>query len=443
MPTLDQVYQYIKSTPFETRKQQYESFGLGGAFGDFRGTTEQNTTLYNKTLSGGATVPLGSAERTKQLLEQGNVLGQQASAITGKTFEPAIFGVQPPPPPPTAQDVISETTPTTTQNIYDLLFEQAKKGTEGETKEATFDLAAATTRGAKTIQRDVGTLQRTAQEGIAELGLAGEKKQAQIGEQAAGFGGAFSGVTKKSQAEIAQEVATKQTSIRAKLGDSLYNAFSDFEKNFGTKFLESLSIPEAEQFTKLPIQVRGIVMQNYQEAIEKAEEKAQKIALGTLEKLGYTVVGGQIVQTLAGRREERIATEPLTPTTAQKEYEFALTQGFKGSFLDYQKLKATQFGTEGTTKEPKVAPSPGFFDAKIEGSVREDFVSLKGQGKAPAETYDTLRTLYSPQEVNDQALKDLVGIKEELPSPEGIADEWISEGQGFFERLKLIPRIFK
>lgn len=336
MATLDQVYQYIKSTPFETRKQQYESFGLGGAFGDFRGTTEQNTALFNK----GQTP---TAESTKKLLEQGNVLGQQASLTTGKTFEPAIFGVQPPPPPPTAQDVISETTPTTTQNIYDLLFEQAKKGTEGETKEATFDLAAATTRGTETIGRDVATLQRTAQEGISELGLAGEKKQAQIGEKAAGFGGAFSGITKKSQAEIAQEVATKQTSLKAKLGDFLYNTFSDFEKNFGTKFLESLSIPEAQQFTKLPAPVRGAVMVQYQEAIQKAEEKAQKGVVDALDKLGFVVIGGQIVQKPSEARAEAGALRAETSSDiAQRRLELAEEAAARAERKAGEEPKGTQ-----------------------------------------------------------------------------------------------------
>ena len=46
-------------------------------------------------------------------------------------------------------------------------------------------------------------------------------------------------------------------------------------------------------------------MNTYQQAVEKAQEKAQKSAADTLEKLGYVVVGGKLVSTLAGRTAER------------------------------------------------------------------------------------------------------------------------------------------
>lgn len=68
--------------------------------------------------------------------------------------------------------------------------------------------------------------------------------------------------------------------------------------------------------------------------------------------------------------------------------------------------------------ETKLTPSPGFFDAKVESSAREDFVSLTGQYKNPAQpteeekqnTFNTLRSLYSQQEITNEALQNLVGI---------------------------------
>lgn len=294
--TAQSVVDFLKSqgkpSDFNSRKSSYDASGLAGAFGDYRGTAEQNTTLLRRLQ--GSQTPQVEQRQLAPTTPGG------ASIPEGVTYDPKtnISTVTP-------REVIDETTPSQTQNAYDILFDQEKRATAQEQSDLTTGLAAQTTRGAETLERGVSTLKRTAQEGISALGARGAQAQERIGEQAAGFGGAFSGTTKKSQAEVAQEVATKQQSIKAKLGDQLYNTFTDFEKNFGTKFLESLSIPEAEQFTKLPAPVRGIVMQNYQDAIQKAEEKAQKNALGTLEKLGYTVVGGQLVQTLAGRTAER------------------------------------------------------------------------------------------------------------------------------------------
>jgi len=300
MPTLNtatSIVDYLKSqgkpTDFNSRKALYESSGLSGAFGDYRGTAEQNTTLLRKI-----SVPA----QTKTQLAEPEIQNGPTTSITE----------------PTPREVITDTTPQTSQNIYDLLFEQERKNVQPEISEATTALEATTTRGAEGLGRDVATLKRTAQEGVTSLEQKGTQAKERVAESAAGFGGAFSGSTKKSQAEIAQEVATKQQSIKTKLGDQLYGAFTDFERNYGTKFLESLSIPEAEQFTKLPAPVRGIVMQNYQEAITKAEEKAQKTALSTLEKLGFAVVGGQIVPSFEREKFEQEET--------RRKDEFAITE---------------------------------------------------------------------------------------------------------------------
>lgn len=273
--TATSIVDFLKSqgkpSDFASRKSIYDTSGLASAFGDYRGTSEQNVTLLKK--------------------------------LSTPTVSPTLTPTTE--PKPTAKDVVDQTTPTTISSAFDLEKSDADKALEEEKKGLTFDLSGVATRGAEELQRGVETLKRTAGEQAAELATKGAQEIIKTGEQFAAAGLFRSGKREKSQAEIAQEVATKQSSIQAKLGDQLYNTFTDFEKNYGTKFLESLSIPEAQQFTKLPAPVRGIVMQNYQEAISKAEDKAQKNALSTLEKLGYTVVGGQIVQTLAGRSAER------------------------------------------------------------------------------------------------------------------------------------------
>ena len=84
----------------------------------------------------------------------------------------------------------------------------------------------------------------------------------------------------------------------------------------------------------------------------------------------------------------------------------------------------------------KLQPSMGFFDTKIESSVREDFVQLQNTWKnklSPTDdekesTLRTLRSLYSPQEVTDNALKQLIGIPIESPkTADEVATDWLQD----------------
>ena len=73
----------------------------------------------------------------------------------------------------------------------------------------------------------------------------------------------------------------------------------------------------------------------------------------------------------------------------------------------------------GRKDEREVKPSTGFFDSKIESSVREDFVELSNRYKNPVTpteeekglTFKTLRNLYSSQEASDDALRSLIGVQ--------------------------------
>jgi hypothetical protein len=67
-------------------------------------------------------------------------------------------------------------------------------------------------------------------------------------------------------------------------------------------------------------------------------------------------------------------------------------------------------------KEKGTKQSTGFSDSEIEADFREDGASLKLQVRAGGltmeEAYAQLRDLYSPSEVNDQAIKDYLGMKD-------------------------------
>lgn len=310
-----------KPSDFNSRSSLYASSGLKDAFGDYRGTSEQNVTLLKKLSIPNVSATQSQGSNLPTVIEDGSGGYYFETPATDTTPRTRVRGYNVPPEykdfyirevdrlqgqsTATPKDVIADTTPSTIQNIYDLAKSDEEKAADAVKTEDSMALAGTAARASISLQRDVNTLNRTATEGLFDLATAGTKKKEAIGERAAGFGGAGSGVTRASQAEVAQEVAMKQDRVKAKLGDSLYNTFSDFEKSYGTEFLGKLSIPEAESFSKLPVAVRGIVMQNYQNAIEKANVTASKNALSTLEKLGYTVVGGQVVQTLAGKSAER------------------------------------------------------------------------------------------------------------------------------------------
>ena len=360
-----------KASDFGSRTNLYNTSGLSGAFGDYRGTAEQNTALLSRLKT---TAPTATSTQAAGF----QTTGTQAGDIASGLIQNGAYT------PPTPKDVIDQTGPSTISSAFDLELSDAEKAADAEKAQLSMDLGAETTRGAEGLGRDVATLKRTADEGITDLQMAGDKKQEGIGEGAAGFGGAFSGTTKKSQAEVAKEVAMKQDRVRANLGDALYNQFSAFEQQFGTEFLSSLSIPEAEQFSKLPAPVRGIVMKNYQDAIGKAEEKAKKGVVDALEKLGYTVVGGQIFQTLAGKSDARAEANAAKADIPSDIAEFnyrkengLLPPGIKTPD-DWDKYKATQFGTEdsgggGSTTFTKSQLNSGAATARIP---IEDFKQL-------------------------------------------------------------------
>ena len=274
--TSTSVVDFLKSqnkpSDFNSRLSLYESSGLKDAFGDYRGTTEQNTTLLTRLQGTSQPAPAQPALPSSNLQ-------------------------------PSPEEVINGTGPSTISSITDLT-----RGEEEsvEEKQARIEAEGQLARGGEGLTRDLAGLQRGAESKVSAYGKKGEQLSSRVAEEAAGFGGSFSGKVKKTQAEIAKEVSEKQELTRQKLGDDIYNLFTKEEQTLGTEFLSRLSVPEAQEFaSKIPAPIRGVVMNTYQQAIEKAQEKAQKTAADTLEKLGYVVVGGRLVSTLAGRTAER------------------------------------------------------------------------------------------------------------------------------------------
>src|SRR3990167_1160060 len=107
-----------KPSDFASRKSTYENLGLTGAFGDYRGTAEQNVTLLNKIK-----MPVGVVQYDKP--------------------------IGPELPPIKTEDIIDETTPTAPfdpTKAAEELTAEAQKEAEAEKKELTMGLGAETTR---------------------------------------------------------------------------------------------------------------------------------------------------------------------------------------------------------------------------------------------------------------------------------------------------------
>ena len=91
------------------------------------------------------------------------------------------------------------------------------------------------------------------------------------------------------------------------------------------------------------------------------------------------------------------------------------------------KIRVVQKETPGT-----ITPTTGFFDSKVESSVREDAGALLDNVAIGAITldgaYSKLRTLYSQAEASDDALKTLLGIVPPLEEVGGVVPQ---DEQGF------------
>ena len=367
---------------YSLRQGLYEKTGLKPLLGEFTGTSAQNLKLLEHIRNQNVTPQsLGLAPTVPAAPVVPGATSATAALTTAATPQPTRMptaeelGI---PKPLSAQDVLSQI---------------------GTIPGTTPEQVLGTPIGGLTYQ----VAQRKGEEALA----AGETAAIAKAEQFGTAGLYFSG------ARISAEGAERARALSEKM---------NIDESLAKFIIQQQEAGDKETAQRI---------QDIVEDAVGANKQARTEAISALGALGYVVMpDGSIIlkpsEMRAQEAEARAAAKALEPDTIaiQKEYEYALSQGYTGSFMDYQKFKATQFGTEGAGL---IAPSPGFANSKIESSFREDFVALKGQGKTAIENYDTLRTLYSPQEVSDQAIKDMLGIKEELPSPEGIAESWISE----------------
>ena len=88
--------------------------------------------------------------------------------------------------------------------------------------------------------------------------------------------------------------------------------------------------------------------QSVQDAISLYKLAAlDKIAID--ERSGIAYFMNPITGEITSKPLPGFQPKPEEKIAAQKEYEYAVSQGFKGTFIDWMKEKASQFGTEGTT----------------------------------------------------------------------------------------------
>lgn len=388
---------------YGARESLYKQSGLESALGSFTGTSAQNLKLLEYIRNNDVKPQAVGQAPTLPIVPAGDVLTQdQANKMTGINFQQ----------------------PGTATNALNVAGNQPNRFPTAD------ELGIPKVRTSEDIMKDIGTIRGTTAEDVLATARGGLEASAAQREGAEALAAGEIAATAKAEqfgsrglyfsgARVSAEGAERATALSKKLAID--------------EGLARFIIQQQEQGDK---ETASRIEEIVKDAVSN-DKAARSEAITALSALGYVVMpSGQIIQKpseiRAREAEARAAAKALEPEASpaiQKEYEYALSQGYTGSFMDYQKFKATQFGTEGVGE---IAPSPGFANNKVESSFREDLVALRAdKTKTPVENYDTLRTLYSPQEVSDEAIKNVLGIKEELPSPEGIADSWVNESTDF------------
>lgn len=306
IPAANSVVDYLKGqgvrmTPgeslpyFSFRKNAYNQYGLDRILGEFTGKANQNTALLQK-------------------LQELGIPGYGQAATTGTPTMPTAPTQT---PPIDNQAVIEETTPSNLpQNIYDTGL--LDPNNNPEIGQLTSDFTGNLTRAADRIPREVAWMRGSTDAAKALAVAKGEGKASNIAERAAGFGGAGSGMTQAAGNAERADAEREALNLEMKFGRDLYGKLSQEEKQFGTNFLRSLSIPEAEQFTNLPAPVRGAVMASYEKAFGSAQNKANKEAQTVLNRLGYQFLpDGTLIRTLPRQRYEE-TTQPFIDEREQR-----------------------------------------------------------------------------------------------------------------------------
>jgi len=161
------------------------------------------------------------------------------------------------------------------------------------------------------------------------------------------------------------------------------------------------------------------------------------------------VVGNQLVPTLAAQKETAISErQAVQDELAEARFELQQSQFEFIKVKTAEQLRlaqednnlAQQKFINALVKNQGLQPSEGFYDSAIESEVRGNYVELFSQikdedkvnGEATTEDksgmFRFLRKAYSPQQIKDKAIKQLIGIPEEnIPSVEETAEVWLNQ----------------
>ena len=124
----------------------------------------------------------------------------------------------------------------------------------------------------------------------------------------------------------------------------------------------------------------------------------------------------------------------------QREYEYAKTQGYKGTFDQYQKYRATQFGTEGGEGDLETSDVIKIYGETLQGAL--------GAGASPEEALSAVIGVAEDQGVNlnlDSRAKLKEYVKKLKPKivTETVVAPTEEDGGGIFGTVKgFFSRLF-
>jgi len=297
----------------------------------------------------------GLAERIKT---------EGVTGAEGQVLVPPSAGVPGVPSP--VDEEIGELPPTGDTGIaYDdlpddvkSLVDQAKGTAVGEGDETTtpIDVTGTTVKlqdtDIETILGDVSsgaldTPELKLSEEAKNLAEAGETRRVgqvmnQVQKQLARSGMAFSGIRTKAEQDVIAESLSRKAGISLNFANTLLTA-ARAEQN--RRIAASQEAQKAEiamykdmGYVKIGDQLYPTMAREKWE--EQERDEAQATALSTLASMGYTLVGDTVYPTLAREKFEEPEAEPTSPASV-REYEYAVEQGYTGTFEQWKNQEAT------------------------------------------------------------------------------------------------------
>lgn len=437
-----------KASDFNSRNNIYKTSGLADRLGGYVSSANQNIALH-KYINNPPPVQKSQPIITQEPEQStGNVTtpsGAIVNPMTGELVQgpPAGYGSEAKViPNPTDTTRTTDTTPayrtTDTTPAYNALKALGLEQTPINSQDILNQVMDSTGQQIQQQRTDLArtTAIREAETQKAQLETQAAQKKQEIIDSLSRRGITAFGKTPDAIVALVNELAASKLGVANDLADKLLS--------------QNINLRES-----IANDVEKLV-----NAAQSSNDKKRTAALGILENQGLTIdlQTGNLVPTLAAKKQEEstaLAQEKFTyqQEEAQRKLEYQQLQNdFKNELamakfemqsaqnaaqMENAALRLDMATQKYNNSIDAILPSPGFYNSKIESDIRFNADKIKlesGDAVDPIAIYKRLRGLHSPQEVTDEALKQVSGVEENLeipPTVEQAANSWLQGGTIF------------